>query len=337
VQYCQKSLFESDTVRENARVTLVKSNDSIVFLHISGMNIKDELIFYQDSVWHFSSQDLKWQLIGSGLKALKGNGLMNFVPLTFFTIHYTGKPLEPYWQTIEEDGDLSTVSIQINEKPAEISDVRIYLVISKADSLVYKIIQDAFFQQYGDNIYQETTIFRYTSIVSTPVIPESFWAYPKVVREAIERDAKEQEEEALRKVMLDPNELHFFTVEGQPVIIPGSGLIFLDFWYAGCFPCLKSSPAIEKIHQEYGQRLTFLAVNEIDRDINKVNRYREKMKTTIPVALNKGEKLATRLTGSNAYPIFLLLDASSGEVLWQFQGYAENLEELARQAIEDHL
>ena len=43
----------------------------------------------------------------------------------------------------------------------------------------------------------------------------------------------------------------FFTLDGDPFTLPGEGIIFLDFWYSGCYPCLKSAPILEKIYETY--------------------------------------------------------------------------------------
>jgi hypothetical protein len=52
------------------------------------------------------------------------------------------------------------------------------------------------------------------------------------------------------------------------------------------------------------------------------------MGITFPVLLNDGDKIAARVSGSNAYPQFVLLEADTGRVLWNFTGFTDNLEEL---------
>lgn len=42
------------------------------------------------------------------------------------------------------------------------------------------------------------------------------------------------------------------------------GVVVLNFWYAGCPPCRAEAPDLEKVFQEYGDRVTFLGVNVRD-------------------------------------------------------------------------
>lgn len=39
------------------------------------------------------------------------------------------------------------------------------------------------------------------------------------------------------------------------------GVVVLNFWYAGCPPCRQEAPDLERVYQEYGDRVTMLGVN----------------------------------------------------------------------------
>lgn len=42
------------------------------------------------------------------------------------------------------------------------------------------------------------------------------------------------------------------------------GVVVLNFWYAGCPPCREEAPDLERVFQEYGDRVTMLGVNVRD-------------------------------------------------------------------------
>lgn len=55
------------------------------------------------------------------------------------------------------------------------------------------------------------------------------------------------------------------TVDGETVDSADlDGVVVLNFWYAGCPPCRAEAPDLEKVFQEYGDRVTFLGVNVRD-------------------------------------------------------------------------
>ena len=131
--------------------------------------------------------------------------------------------------------------------------------------------------------------------------------------------------------------MNLHDISGHPFDLPEEGLIFIDLWYVGCAPCMKSAPVIEKLYNGFKDQVYFFSVNEIDRDTTKIINFRKKMGITFPVLLGGKEKLVSKLTGSAGYPLFFLMDAESRMVLWSFAGYAENLEEIIAEAIKNNL
>ncbi len=52
------------------------------------------------------------------------------------------------------------------------------------------------------------------------------------------------------------------TVDGETVDSTElDGVVVLNFWYAGCPPCRQEAPDLEKVFQEYGDRVTMFGVN----------------------------------------------------------------------------
>lgn len=336
VQFRQKAIFEDDTTTWQASVILQKANDSIIYIHAVDKELGDELLFFKDSGWYFTPEKRTWDFTGSGIDCLKGSRLMNFIPLNLFAIPYSESQYIPFWQVTGESGPLKTISIQIRDKPIELTDLTVQVIINEEDSLLYGIFQDADFAMYRDHQYQETIISNYYFPDNCDQsFPMSFIKYHRAIRQdSIISHDQEEDSLPMEDEMILKN-IHFKTLDGQSFDLP-AGLIFLDCWYVGCFPCIKSAPVIEKMNEIYGDRMQFYGVNEIDNDTNKIIRYRDKLSMSLPVLLNKDEKLSYRLTGSNAYPLFIILDGDSGKVLWHFSGYSENLEEILKNAIEEH-
>lgn len=333
--YRQKQLFETDTSEWNGHVVIRKEKDSIFFIHIKDEMSEDQLLFKDDSAWSLSPGKAQWDYLGKGLDSIEGTKLMNFVPLTLFTIQYSGGQYARYWQIRDGNGPFKDVEITILEKPKDITGLLVRVILNSMDSMAYGFIRDATFGNYGDDLYQETVMnnFIYTG---QDYVPASFLKYPRSIsRLAPPVVPVGTEEDTEEDILLD--RLMLETLDEIPFTFPGSGIIFIDLWYAGCYPCLKSAPVVEKLYHEYKDKIAFYSVNEIDKDHAKIDRYVEKLGLTFPVLLNKGDRLAYRVTGSNSYPVFMMVDGASGKVLWYFAGYTDNLEDIFRKAIEENL
>src|SRR5690554_6097157 len=41
-------------------------------------------------------------------------------------------------------------------------------------------------------------------------------------------------------------------------------VVLLDFWYRGCYPCLKAIPDLIKLQEEFKDDLVIIGINDID-------------------------------------------------------------------------
>ena len=55
----------------------------------------------------------------------------------------------------------------------------------------------------------------------------------------------------------DGTEGTFGDLVGKPMVV--------NFWASWCVPCIKEMPAFEAVHQELGDRVTFIGVNVVDQ------------------------------------------------------------------------
>ncbi|SEI00788.1 Thiol-disulfide isomerase or thioredoxin [Paenimyroides aquimaris] len=89
-------------------------------------------------------------------------------------------------------------------------------------------------------------------------------------------------------------------------------VVLLDFWYRGCFPCLKATPDLIKMQEEFKNDLVIVGIN--DRD--------DKEDITDYYAYKKGNYFSTYKTETdisknlkiNAFPTFIIIN-QKGEVV----------------------
>lgn len=88
-------------------------------------------------------------------------------------------------------------------------------------------------------------------------------------------------------------------------------VVLLDFWYRGCFPCLKATPDLIKMQEEFKDDLVIIGIN--DRD--------DKEDITDYYTYKKGNYFSTYKTETdisknlkiNAFPTFIIIN-QKGEI-----------------------
>ncbi|MBL7827373.1 MAG: TlpA family protein disulfide reductase [Saprospiraceae bacterium] len=116
-----------------------------------------------------------------------------------------------------------------------------------------------------------------------------------------------------------------------------NGLILLDFWYKGCFPCQLAMPKLENLHQKFGSKgLAVLGVDPIDKDPGKLKEWLKTRNITYNTLFDPEKSLA-KAVGVTGYPLLILVDAKTKEVLHVHSGFSETLEETLEPIIKEHL
>jgi thiol-disulfide isomerase/thioredoxin len=264
------------------------------------------------------------------------NKLAVFFPQTLYGIDTLISYIEPYWKVIKETNNRAVVSFTINDAPKEISDIRAEFTVGSLDFLPYKTYQESVYMK-ADKIIQEQTFSDYSFPDPMQLVaPGYFTTYEKDLQYlAMTAYSEENEEDTIVLCQFLPD-IQLYDISGNPFNLPDSGLILLDFWYVGCAPCMKSAVIIEKLYSEYKKDIGFFSVNETDRDTAKIHLFTSKMGISFPVLRCSNEKIAPRVTGNNAYPVFILLDGRTRKILWKLTGYTENLYELIINSIEQY-
>jgi thiol-disulfide isomerase/thioredoxin len=331
-----KQVFENDTIITYARVLVKKKGTAISFLQIIPEDEDDEMLFLNDSAWIVNHLTKKMSCIGTETEYLTYNYLSRFFPFSLYEVDTLISRTKPYWKVIDQTKEHVVVLMEINDSSEDVSDIRVEFTIGNSDFLPYGTLQESVYLK-ADKLFQEQVFSDYTFPDPDEIrVPEYYWTYEKDLSSIQATDSRdEDEDQAPGEVYLQNVELYDLSFE--PMRLPDNGLIFIDLWYIGCAPCMKSAPVIEKLYHEFKGKVHFFSVNEIDSDTAKINRFKDKMGITFPVLLGGKEKLAMKVNGRGGYPVFILMEAGSGKVLWKSVGYTENLEELITDAIDRNL
>jgi thiol-disulfide isomerase/thioredoxin len=330
-----KSLFDLDTAYSMANVRIHKYGDSIIFINIVSNDRENELLLINDSVWAVQHSLKEMHFIGNGIKGIEGNSLSLHFPASIFTVDTSIFRATPFWKIIGSEGDYDLVSLDITNKPREVSQMRVELLINKSDSLIYGVVQEASFTGLISSHYQQQTLKNYTFYSNKEVyLPPYMHCYNRIT--TVMTKAAEPMEQQMQDTIQNDEYLKdpvLFDLQGNMVSLPKEGLIFFDLFYAGCFPCMKSAPVIEKIYQDYKDDIHFYGLDEVDSDITKITRYKNQMGITFPLLTGGNDKISDKLFENGGYPLFFLLDARKGKILWKHQGFSENLESIITDAI----
>jgi thiol-disulfide isomerase/thioredoxin len=110
------------------------------------------------------------------------------------------------------------------------------------------------------------------------------------------------------------------------------GRYLLDFWFIGCYPCMKSFPYILELENKFKDNgIHFIKINPLDtKDPEKVLRYSklhsiEKDNYLIPRSL-------CSIFSVNAYPTFIIIE--DGKIIKSFTGFDESVYEELKKYLE---
>ena len=130
---------------------------------------------------------------------------------------------------------------------------------------------------------------------------------------------------ALTGTLLDGTDAALADYEGQ--------VVYLDFWYIGCGPCMRAMPHLAEMQEEFGpEGFTVLGVNH-HQDAATVQRYLNYRKLNIPQMIldSLPEGYPVR-----AYPTWFVLDRE-GHVAHRDMGYGEDTDAVLDSIVRVHL
>lgn len=125
------------------------------------------------------------------------------------------------------------------------------------------------------------------------------------------------------------NNYWFQTLEGAKVSFDdiNSNIIVVDFWYTSCLPCIKLMKNLPEIKSNFDKRVSFISLNNIDMDIQKVknalsfHKITEHENCNIWLEADKGQ--FSKDYRVSLYPTLLILNKDL-VVLDKIEGYIES-------------
>jgi|SRR5690554_146706 len=107
-------------------------------------------------------------------------------------------------------------------------------------------------------------------------------------------------------------------------------VILLDFWYRGCFPCLKAIPDLIKLQEEFKDDLVIIGINDVD-DQEDVTGYFE-YKGVNYFSTYKTSNTISKNLKITAFPTTILYDRQ-GNMIQTNTGYSKSGLRSLRKAI----
>lgn len=89
-------------------------------------------------------------------------------------------------------------------------------------------------------------------------------------------------------------------------------VVFLNFWATWCGPCLKEMPDIQKLYDDYGDKVDFLLVTQ--EETAKVDVFLQKKEYTLPIYFTETQDIPEEIA-SKSMPTTYIIDTSGKIVL----------------------
>lgn len=110
-------------------------------------------------------------------------------------------------------------------------------------------------------------------------------------------------------------------LSGERIHLPDQRgrLTWVNAWSSSCAACLHELPALETLHQEYGERVQMVAVAMPYDPPNTVMEVQDRLQLTLPLALDLDGQAARQFAPDLMVPSHHLLDPT-GRVLLSVKG-----------------
>ncbi len=121
------------------------------------------------------------------------------------------------------------------------------------------------------------------------------------------------------------------SLNGERIHIPDQRgrLSWVSSWSASCAVCLHELPELDKLHHQYGEQLSIVALAMPYDPPNAVLEVRDRLQLSVPVLLDLDGEAARQLTPDLVVPSHHLID-NQGNILLNLQGALTRDEMLAR-------
>jgi len=332
--YRSKDMFTDDTIATNITIEYLRPVPLVrrSFLKITDHANQLELLLMNDSVWSYNIRTTALNYMGDK-STLKSHGLFKYFPANALLLDTSIFKSQPFWTYLPKRDHFQKIQLNLTETDTEFA-TEAYLTLNMKDTSFWS---ESVVSQHesGETTFIEKRIENMSALTASEVSRPLYLA----TAQAEPVDEQKAANQALQKqpsTSIDTDTIRFRDLSGNTVTLPDSGIAFFDFWYVGCLPCLKASPIVEALSAEYKNRISFYCVNDFDTDLQKITRFKEKMKISMPLLLCDRKSFESTFKG-RGYPRFLLLNLQSGEVMWIHSSYSDTLKEKVANTIDSFL
>lgn len=131
-------------------------------------------------------------------------------------------------------------------------------------------------------------------------------------------------------------ELEDFNGQKVKVVSSSGKPIFIDFWAAWCPFCVEEMPEIEKIHQEFGDKLLVYGIHRSETEgIEKGAEFAKERGVTYPLLKDSTGQVYKNLTGGRNFMPYALYIDKEGRIV-KVKAGPKTIEEM-REAVEELL
>lgn len=152
------------------------------------------------------------------------------------------------------------------------------------------------------------------------IIPVTRREITTVVIKATLRKPKVQEERVVEKMNEENYDLLFTNLEGRTISLEDyqGEVIFLNFWATWCPPCRAEMPSIQKLYNDYSDRIAFILVSNEEKQ--RVEEYFNEFNYSLPVYTQRSA--LPDVFNVKSIPTTYLINRS-GEIILEKTGAAD--------------
>ena len=98
--------------------------------------------------------------------------------------------------------------------------------------------------------------------------------------------------------------------------------VFLDFFYQGCYPCVKSYPYVNDLYKRKRQDVVVVGIDHIPHDTATIDKYIEKYALQYPILVGDKALDAAKFFKLHGVPAFAII-APNGEIVTIESGFTK--------------
>ena len=308
VEYIEKLLFETDTIKTKYNVTLIKNNLDSLYGYDFKINNEKFLFYHKNNKSYSFNKKLN---VYSVVK--KRNE--NFIEFLFPLIKIQNKDSI---SIKSKNSSNYTFSSKFSNKGSFKNITREFIVTKKENNLIsnslYLDFQNT--NQFTKSIYNNINI-NFKLNLNKEL--DSLLLICKPIKKKISKINPITTE--------DLNKINGTLLKSKNLVTLkdfNQDLILLDFWYMACYPCIKSFPTLNSIRDKYmSNSFKIIGINSIDnklKNLKQLDAFILKNNIKNPVILNNN-----RLENISNYPTVILLDKKR-DIIYSHVGYNEENE-----------